>query len=102
MVLWASHLFIGNKMKKKQKKAIVSINQREATFEIYCITFASNPNNLFDIMNANELLFPHYQRIEVNIVGLAKGKQEAIDLVQKMLMEVYKKTGGFDVRAYFT
>ncbi|MDF2538215.1 MAG: hypothetical protein K0S76_1236 [Herbinix sp.] len=102
MVKWTSKLYVGDKMSKKKEKAIASINNREATFGIYCIAFASHPSNLFDIMDANELLFPHYKKSEVCIVGLAKGKDEAVNLVQDMLMEVYKKTGDFNVRTYFT
>lgn len=102
MVQWATRLYIGEKMKKKKDQAIASINNREATFDVYCIAFASQPANLFDIMDANELLFPHYKRAEVRIVGLARGKAEAIRLVQDMLMEVYQNTGEFNVRTYFT
>lgn len=102
MISWTSHLYVGEKMKKRKSKVIAAINNREATFEVYCIAFASHPDNLFDIMNANELLFPHYKKLQVHIVGLARGKEEAINLVQGMLMEVYKKTGEFNVRAYFT
>ncbi len=102
MVQWATKLYIGEKIKKKKDKVVASINNREATFNVYCIAFASQPCNLFDIMDANELLFPHYKKAEVRIVGLAKGKEEALTLVQEMLMEVYKETGEFNVRAYFT
>lgn len=102
MILWTSRLYVGEKMKKKKEKVMASINNREATFGVYCIAFASNPSNLFDIYEANELLFPHYQKTEVRIVGLAKGKQEATLLVQGMLTEIYNKTGNFDVRNYFT
>lgn len=102
MILWSSRLYVGDKMKKKKERVVASINHREVTFGVYCIAFASNPDNLFDIMEANQLLFPHYQNTEVSIVGLALGKQEALYLVQEMLMEIYHNTGGFDVRAYFT
>jgi hypothetical protein len=102
MIHWASRLYVGEKLKKKKEKAIQSINNKKAAFGIYCITFASHPDNLFDVMDANELLFPHYQKSDIYIVGLAKGKDEAIDLVHDMLMEVYLKTGDFKVKTYFT
>ncbi len=102
MVQWATKLYIGDKMKKKKDQVIASINNREATFHVYCIAFASQPSNLFDIMDANELLFPHYKKTEIRIVGLARGKEEALTLVQQMLLEVYQETGAFNVRAYFT
>ncbi|MDI9508815.1 MAG: hypothetical protein GX319_02900 [Clostridiales bacterium] len=102
MIQWASRLYISDNLKKRKDKAIASINSRRMTYDVYCIAFASSPNNLFDIMNANELLFPYYLKTDVRIVGLAKGRQEATLLVQDMLMEVYHKTGAFDVKEYFT
>lgn len=89
-------------MKRKKDKAVTSINNQEATFGIYCIAFASHSENLFDILEANELLFPHYRKSEICIVGLAKGKEEAFELVRDMLLEVYNETGDFKVRTYFT
>lgn len=102
MIAWATHLYIGDKLKKSKDQVITSMNHRKAVLGVYCITYASNPCNLFDIIEANQLLFPHYARTEVTIVGLAKGKQEALELLEKMLLEVYHQTGEFDVRAYFT
>jgi len=102
MVQWTTKLYIGDNMKKKRDKAIASINKGEATFGVYCIAFASQPSNLFDIIEANELLFPHYKKSDICILGLARGKEEAVNLVSDMLMEVYNETGDFDVRTYFT
>lgn len=102
MVQWANKLYIGDKIKKKASHVIDSINNGKKTINVCCIAFASQPDNLFDIMNANELLSPHYKNINIKIIGLAKDKDEAIDLVHGMIMEVYKATGDFDVRSYFT
>ncbi len=102
MIQWASKLYIGEKLIKKKDKAISRINKRKVTVGIYCIAFASGPHNLFDIMDANELLFPHYKKADITIVGLARGKDEALNLVHDMLIEVYNKTGAFKVREYFT
>lgn len=101
MIQWTSRIYVSESLKKNKDKAIDSINNKRMTFDIYCIAFASSPDNLFDIINANELLFPHYQKIDIKIVGLAKGKKEAIKLTQDMLMELYNLTGAFDVRGYF-
>lgn len=102
MIQWASKLYIGEKLIKKKDKAISKINKRRVTSGVYCIAFASGPHNLFDIMDANELLFSHYKKRDIIIVGLARDKDEAFDLVQDMLIEVYNKTGAFNVREYFT
>jgi hypothetical protein len=102
MVRWTRRVYIGDKLIDRKDKVVDSINGQKTTFGIYCITFASNAANLFDIIDANELLSPHYKRSNVCIVGIAKGKKEAVGLVQEMLLEIYRETGAFQVRTYFT
>ncbi len=102
MIRWATRLYVGDKMKKKKDKAVTDINSKKLTLGVYCIAFASHPANLFDVMEANELLFPYYGKLDIFVVGIAKGKEEAIELVHQMVMEVYNNTGDFDVRTYFT
>jgi hypothetical protein len=102
MIRWITRLYVGDKLKSRKEEVVASINQQKSTFGVYCIIFASNSANLFDIVDANELLFSHYQRLNVCIVGIAKGKTEAAGLVQDMLMEIYLETGEFKVRAFFT
>ena len=78
-----------------------AINHRKLVKEAYCIAFSSNETNLFDILPANELLFPHYKNANVHILGLAGDKDEATGLVLDMIIEMYRKTGDFKVREYF-
>jgi len=102
MIRWSPKLYVGDKLKSKLDKTIKSIDNRKVTYGVFCITFASNGDNLFDILNANELRFPYYQRTDVYILGLTKGREEALEMVQELLMEVYLNTGEFKVREYFT
>lgn len=101
MVKWYDNLYVDKLIKNKQKKVIKRINEGKLSLHIYCITFASNGNNLFDIMNANELLFDYYKRREICILGLALGRESAIELAAAMLEEIYKNTGDFKVRDYY-
>lgn len=102
MIKWAKNLFLSeNITPKKKAKIIKSIEKKNLMLEVYCITFASNPENLFDIINANEFLFPYYDKREIQVLGVALSKQEAFWLVKDMLEEIYRETGGFQVREYF-
>lgn len=102
MISWSSHLYFGKSIKRKEDKIIASINNKKPVRGIFCIAFASHPDNLFDIIEAKELINPHYENSQIHIAGLAGGKMEAYELVQEMIMEVYRETGKFDVRTYFT
>ena len=48
-------------------------------------------NHYFKNKNVNE---------EIYVVGLAKGRDEALNLVRDIIDEVYNATGGFDIREY--
>ena len=102
MIKWADNMYFSDGIhKNKRKKIMKSIENGALKFEVYCITFAMNTNNLFDIINVNELLFPYYQRKEIYIIGLANSREEAKELAADMLVELYNKTGDFKVREYF-
>ncbi len=101
MVTWSDNLYFGEGIKKKHRQAIFAIKHGRMAKDVFVIAFASNPNNLFDIIAADELLFPHYKNSKVHILGLAKGREEAKIIVKNMIVEVYKETGDFKVRDYF-
>jgi hypothetical protein len=102
MIKWADKLYLSEDINlRKKKKLIKSIEESKLTFEIYCITFASNPDNLFDIINVNDFLFPYYKKQNLYILGIATSRGEAKNLVKIMIEEIYQKTGGFLVREYF-
>lgn len=102
MISWNKKLYFGEGIKKNHRRLIRTINKKKPAIGVYCITFASNTENLFDIIPAKEFLFPVYDRMEFHILGLASGRDEAILVVTDMLLEIYEATGGFNVRDYFT
>ena len=64
------------------------------------IAFASNENNLLDIIPAQELLLSGYPKRQLYVVGLAKGYDEAVEVAASIVDEVYRATGTFDIRGY--
>lgn len=102
MIKWSNELYLDDAVKKKPEKWKRRVEDRKLSHSLYCICLASNEKNLFDILDCNELLFRYYKRRELYIVGLAKTREEAIDLLQDMIEEIYQKTGDIKVRDYFT
>ena len=71
------------------------------TVSIYVIAFASNRQNLLDIITAWELMQKSYPgKKEMQIIGLAKGYAEALERVRSIIEEVYQNTGDVDVKSY--
>ena len=101
MITWSSRTYVGEKIGKKQNRIRRRIEQGKPTFGVFLITEPSNQENLFDILDAAGLLFSYYRRRPLTVYGLAKGKEEALELVTRMLEEIYRETGEFKVREYF-
>lgn len=101
MINWHKDLYVDDNLIIDKKKIMKRIEKNKITNGVFCITIASNENNLLDIINANELLFDYYKRKSNYIVALASSRKSAIDLVALIVTDVYKKTGGYDVRRYF-
>ncbi|MFV0343237.1 MAG: hypothetical protein ACK5JH_10180 [Anaerocolumna sp.] len=101
MIRWADKLYLSEDLRKKKTKMMKKIEGNNLNFEIYVIMLASNSDNLFDIINANELQFSYYSKKENYILGLAGSRGLAMVLVKDMIEEIYKETGDFLVREYF-
>ncbi|MFA9463740.1 MAG: hypothetical protein ACERKN_05555 [Velocimicrobium sp.] len=102
MIKWSNELYFDDSIKKKPDKWKKRIEDGRLSHSLYCICLASNEKNLFDIINCNELFFRYYRRNSLYIVGIAKTREDAIDLLQDMIEDIYKKTGDIKVRDFFT
>lgn len=95
------NLIISKSLEKNKKKIFFKIKMRKIKLRLYCIAFPTNKQNLLDIYNYNELLEPYYKKKDIHIIGLAKTKKEAINIVLDIIKEVYEETNGFDIEKYF-
>ena len=101
MVKWCKKLYMDEEIKKEPIKWKKRIEEDKIPYGLFCIAFASNEKNLFDIIDCKELWFRHYRRNEIFIVGLARDRENSILLVKNIIEDIYEKTGGFLVREYF-
>ena len=97
---WYRNLYVSDSIGDKANRIKWKINHNAGTISVYVIAFASNSQNLLDIIPAQELLQKAYPKNQLYVVGLAKGYEEAIETAAKIVLEVYKNTGSFAVREY--
>jgi hypothetical protein len=97
---WYRDLYIGDSITENKNRIKWKINHNAGVINIYVIAFASNPNNLLDIIPACVLMQKSYPKRDVRIIGLAKGHREAFELVRRIIDETYRNTGSVDVRSY--
>ncbi len=83
---FADNLYVGESIKHKSERILSRMEQNKFLMEVFCITKASNPNNLYDIYNYLEFKQPYYKDKPIHILGIAGSKQEAMELVASMLI----------------
>lgn len=99
---WYRNLYCSDNLEDEKKKIIKEIRHHKRQWNIYVITLARNNYDLFDIYHVNVLYQPYYRKREdeITVIGIAKGKEEAMKLVEKIVMDVYQKTGDCKVKEY--
>ncbi len=97
---WHKELYLGKSVRQRQRKVKWKIMHRAWQLRVYVITFASNEKNLLDIIPSWELMQKHYPKQGLYIIGLAGNYNEALELAGHIINDVYRATGGFDVRGY--
>ncbi|MGN0341986.1 MAG: hypothetical protein ACI4DO_04255 [Roseburia sp.] len=97
---WYGKLYVGESIRKKADRLRWKIEHRAGTVDIYLVAFPSNSENLLDIIPAVELLQKAYPKRTLFIIGMEKGRENAMQMAADILDEVYHKTGSFDVRSY--
>ena len=97
---WYNDLYAGESIRHKIEKMKWKIRHNAGQIDVYVISLASNPQNLLDIIPAQELLQKAYPKRDMYVVGLAGGYDEALEVVTQIIDEVYQQTGGFAIAAY--
>lgn len=66
----------------------------------YCIALAGCPGNLLDIYESKFLRTTKLNLDDLYVIGIAKSKAEAYEVVREIIEDVYTHTKGFDIRQY--
>ena len=98
---WYQNLYFGKTAEKKKDTIIKQIEAGENRMFTYLITLAQTP------VNQMEILTPAYYKNQAGrneeplILGVARGCNEAQEVVRVIVEDVYTKTGNAQVRQYF-
>lgn len=96
---WYDRLYVGEKAKKDRYSIIQAVREGRS-MGYYVLTPAAGGRNLLDIYPALTLMQPYYKERDLLIVGVAADYEDAAALSGRIVGEVYKKTGGFDISGF--
>ncbi len=94
---WYRDLYLGEGLKQNKEKLVKKAETCAGMPNIYVITLAANGRDLLDIFLADLLIQPVLHGRCPLIVGMAKGRREAVRLASDIVMEAYRANGDFDI-----
>ena len=94
MLKWQENFLAGESVKDPEKI------KKKPVLGIYLLTLSENPVNLMDIIPAAMLIQKSFYGICPKIIGMAKGKEEALEMVRSLIDEMYRETGTFATAEY--
>lgn len=101
---WYKPLFLGENARKEKLRSLKRVKNGKYMKDVFFITLPSNNKNLLDIISTNQLLWPYFRKRKVRsaiyVIGIARGRDEAYEVVRTIIDETYTNTGGFDIKGY--
>lgn len=99
MLKWMKNYYIGNDV-KNPTRIRARITAGKFVPDIYIVTLSDNPGNILEILPAGMLMQRGARSICPLIIGMARGKEGAIQMVQDIIEKVYAETGDFKINDY--
>ncbi len=88
-IKWYRSLYWGGKEEALRK----SLLDGKLHPRLYLLVLPSNRKNLLDILPQPMLFQEHYRRIPLYVVGACFGREEAMELAGRIILEAYRTTG---------
>lgn len=95
---WYNNLYVGENAKRRKHKIIMRSIRHKPQVGVYLITLPLNDDNSLEIYPSYILLQKYYRKRKLMVVGISEGYDEALIVMQEILMDCYNKTGQFLVR----
>lgn len=96
---WMRDYYIGEGI--RDAEAIqAKLEQGKLVPGVYLVTLSHNPHNILEILPAVVLFQKKAARMCPQIVGMARGEEEAVELVRRIVDSVYQETGDVQIEDY--
>lgn len=108
MIYWYDHLYTDDVVRGKEHTFRKVVEERSKWQNLpwkksyYLRVLASNQENLFEIVNTNQMFFRYYEYTNMYIIGIAKKYDGVVEILRRIMTEGYGTDLAFDPRTVFT
>ena len=93
-------LYVSEELEKRRDDVIQKLKEDKIQWNIYLIVLVGHNNSQLEIVNSTLLVHKLFPREGIIIVGIAKGKSQAMELIKEIVSSIYAKTGKVDIRKF--
>lgn len=94
---WYNNLYVGENAKRRKRKIIMRARRNKPQIGIYMITLPVNDADSLEIYPSYILLQKHYRKKNMMVMGISEGYEEALQVMQEIVMDCYRETGQYRV-----
>lgn len=100
MLKWKDVCYIGKNVENPQDVQKKITAGEFFLSEIFLITLSEHPDHLLEFFPCHMMFHKKFRENCPEIIGMTKGKQEAMELICSIISDVYYETKGFQVAEY--
>ncbi|MBO7649914.1 MAG: hypothetical protein J6S79_04135 [Lachnospiraceae bacterium] len=101
MITISKQLILPADQEDRRKKLTAQLKKHRPSLRtVYCVILPTTDGGILEVIPLYALRLEARDH-DVTVLGVSEGKNPALELVESMIGEVYRETGGFDVRSYF-
>ncbi|WP_276696173.1 hypothetical protein [Blautia hydrogenotrophica] len=97
---WYHKLYLSDSASKHARRTIYKLKHGKLAPGYYLITLSDHPDHLLEIIGTAYLVQRPLWELCPMVVGIARYKEEALELTQRILLETYEHRGDFQVKEY--
>lgn len=97
---WYEDLYVGYNLLDKKRQVMRKIKKGKKQLNTYVITLPQNDYDTLEIYPSNILTQKWYRDSDMVVVGIAQGMEEALDMMQLIVMDCLHDTGEVKVKKY--
>lgn len=94
------NLYMDPPILKKKEKVLKKLEEKKVMVGYRLILLSNNEHLHLEIIDPLLFLQPDYPEINQLVVGIVKGYDRALEVVEEITQQVYEETNGTDIRSY--
>lgn len=99
-MIWYEDLYVGYSLLDKKRQIMRKIKNGKPMFNKYVITLPKNNYDTLEIYPADVMIQKWYKDSDIVVIGIAEGKEEAMDIMVLIIMDCLNQTGGVKVKDF--